>query len=115
MVIDIKSIMIDNLTKMFESNLGLIAIIFVVAIVVYIFRHNIAYDFDLTRREKNKLTEKTILIPLGITAATIGYLFIKEQYFLLSVVLSVILTYFLYLVGIVDMIVEKLESKYGRW
>jgi len=107
MTLDMKSIMIDTFTKMFEGNLGLVAIIFVVAIVAFIFRHDIAYDFDLTRREKNKFTEKTILIPLGITVSTIGYLYIKEQYFLLSVVLSVIVTYFLYLFGILDMIVEK--------
>jgi len=114
MAIDLKSIMIEQFTGMFENHLGLIAIVFAVAIVAFIFRHDLAYDFDLTRREKNKFTEKTILIPLAITVATIGYLFVKEQYFLLSIIFSVMLTYFLYLFGIVDMIFEKLEDRYGR-
>ncbi len=115
MKIDIKSIIIDNLTKMFESNLGLVTIVFVVAIVAYLFRHDIAYDLDLTRREKNRFAEKTLLIPIVIGVATVAYLYVKEYYFLLFVVISVILTYILYWVGILDMIVEKLESRYGRY
>jgi len=115
MVLDIKSIFIDAFTKIFESNLGLIAIVFVVAIVAYIFRHEISYDLDLTRREKNKLTEKTLLIPLVIGGATIAYLYIKEYFFLLSVVISFILTYFLYWIGFLDMVIEKWENRNDRW
>ncbi len=114
MILDVKSIIIEQFTHMFENYIGLIVIVFAVAIVAFTFRHTIAYDFDLTRREKNKFTEKTLLIPIVITVATVGYLYIKEQYFLLSLAISVILTYFLYLIGILDMIVEKLEGRYGR-
>jgi len=114
MTIDFKSILIEQFTRMFENHLGLIAIVFAVAIVAFIFRHTIAYDLQLTKRERNKFTEKTILIPLLIVIATAGYLYIKQDFFLLSIVISVILTYFLYFVGILDMIVEKLEGIYGR-
>lgn len=110
MTIDLKSIMIEQFTRMFENHLGLIAIIFAVAIVVFTFRHYIAFYFDLTKREENKLTEKTMLIPI----ATAGYLYAKQHFFLLSMELSFILIYILYLVGIFDMLVEKLEGRYGR-
>jgi len=110
MIIDFKSILIEQFTSMFENHLGLIAIVFAVAIVAFTFRHTIAYDLQLTKRERNKFTEKTILIPLLIVIATAGYLYIKQDFFLLSIVISVILTYFLYFVGILDMIVEKLEG-----
>lgn len=114
MNIDIKSILLDALTKMFESNLWLIVIIFVVAIATYLFRHDIAYDFDLTRREKNKLTEKSLYFAVIIGTISIFYLYAKEYYFLLSISISFILTYFLHQIGFLDMVVEKLEDKYGR-
>lgn len=114
MTIDLKSILIEQFTRMFENHLGLIAIVFVVAIVAFTFRHYIAFYLDLSKREDNKLTE-IILVPLlFIAIATIGYLYIKQEYFLLSIGLSIIFTYFLYVVGILDMIVEKLEGRYGR-
>jgi small-conductance mechanosensitive channel len=91
---------------MFENHLGLIVIVFAVAIVAFTFRHTIAYDLQLTKRERNKFTEKTILIPLFIVIVTAGYLYIKQDFFLLSIIISVILAYFLYLVGILDMIIE---------
>jgi len=107
MTIDLKSILIEQFTRMFENHLGLIAIVFVVAIVAFIFRHTIAYDLQLTKRERNKFTEKTILIPIVMLIATAGYLYTKQHFFLLSIELSFILTYFLYLTGIFDMLVEK--------
>lgn len=114
MALDIKSIIIDAFTKMFESNLGLIAIVFVVAIVAYFFRHDIAYDFDFNKREKNKFTAKALLIPIIIAVAAIGYLYIKEHYFLLSLILSIVSIYFLFWIGFLNMVVEKLEDLYGR-
>lgn len=107
MTIDLKSIMIEQFTRMFENHFGLIAIIFAVAIVGFTFRHYIAFYLDLSKREENKLIEKTILIPIVILVATAGYLYAKEYFFLLSIGLSFILTYFLYLTGIFDMLVEK--------
>ncbi len=115
MTIDLKSIMIEQFTRMFENHLGLIAIIFAVAIVAFTFRHYIAFYLDLTKREENKLTIITLIPLLFIVIATIVYLNIKHHYFLLSIGLSVILTYFLYMFGILDMIVEKLEGRYGRY
>ena len=114
MTIDLTSILIEQFTRTFENHLGLIAIVFAVAIVAFIFRHTIAYDLQLTKRERNKFTEKIILVPLFIVIATAGYLYIKQDYFLLSIIISVILTYFLYFLGILGMIVEKLEGIYGR-
>jgi len=114
MVIDLKSIMTEQFTRTFENHLGLIAIVFAVAIVAFTFRHTIAYDLQLTKRERNKFSEKTLLIPLFIMMATLGYLYIKEDFFLFYIIISFILTYFLYLLGVFDMIVEKLEGRYGR-
>lgn len=114
MTIDLKSILIEQFTRMFENHLGLIAIIYAVAIVAFIFRHYIAFYLDLTKREENKLTEKTILIPIVILMLTAGYLYTKQYFFLLSIELSFILIYILYMLGIVDILVEKLEGRYGR-
>jgi len=113
MIIDFKSIFTKQYTHIFEHHLGLIAIVFAVAIIAFTFRYTIAYNLQLTKRKRNKFTEKIILILLFIIIATAGYLYIKQDFFILSIsiILSVILTYFLYLVGIVDMIVEKLEGR----
>ena len=111
MTIDLKSIFIEQFTRMFESHLGLIVIVFAIAIIAFVYRHYIAFYLDLSKREDNKLTE-IILVPLlFIAIATIGYLYIKQDLLLLSIAISVILTYFLYMVGIFDMIVEKLEGR----
>lgn len=114
MTIDIKSIFIDTFLNMFENNIALILLAFVASIIAYIFRRNIAYEFDLTRREKSKLIEKTLLISILIGVSTNIFLYIKEYYFLLSVLVSTILTYTMYKVGIIDAIAEKLEGQYGR-
>jgi hypothetical protein len=79
----------------------------IVALYFFYFRYEVAYDLELTKRERNKLTEKSLLAIIIISGATIAYLYIKEYFFLLSVALSVILTYFLYLTGFFDMLVEK--------
>ncbi len=111
MIIDLKSIFIEQLTAMFEKHLSLITIIFVVAAVAFIFRHYITFYLDLSRREENKLTEITLMPLMFIFIAGVGYLYIQEHYFLLTLGLSVILIYFLYAVGILDMIVEKMEGR----
>ena len=85
MAIDLKSIMIEQFTGMFENHLGLIAIVFAVAIGAFTFRHAIAYNLDLTRREHNKFSEKTLFISILIVIGTMSYLYIKEQYFMLFV------------------------------
>ncbi len=107
MVLDIKSIFIDTFTKLFENVLWLVPIALIVAIYLFFFRNEIAYDWELTKRERNKLTEKSFLAIAIIAGAMITYLYIKEYFFLLSVALSVILTYFLYMLGFFNMLVEK--------
>jgi len=109
MTIDLTSILIEQFTHTLENHLSLMAIVFVVAIISFIFRHTIAYDLQLTKRERNTFIEKTILILLFIVIATVGYLYIKQDFFLLSLIICVILTHFLYLIGIFDMLVEKLK------
>ncbi len=107
MIIDLRFIFIEQFTSIFENHLGLIAIIFVVAAVAFTFRHYITFYLDLSRKRENKLTEITLIPLLFIFIAGIGYLYIKQHFFLLSVGLSAVLTYFLYLVGFFDMLVER--------
>ena len=114
MNIDLNTILIKQFTSMFENHLGLIAIIFAVAIGAFTFRHYVAFYLDLNKREHNKFSEKTLLVSILIVIATMSYLYIKQQYFLLSLGISVILTYFLYLTGVLDMLAERLEDRYGR-
>ena len=114
MTIDTKQIFIDAFTNLFESVLWLVPIAFIVAIYLFFFRYEVVYDLELSKIEHNKLTEKLFLAITMITAVTITYLYIKEYFFLLSLVVSFILTYFLYRVGILDMIVECREGQYGR-
>ena len=114
MIIDLKSIFIEQFTAMFEKHVGLITMVFIVAAVAFTFRHYITFYLDLSKREEDKLTELTLIPLMFIFTAGVGYLYIQKHYFLLAVGLSVISTYFLYLVGILDMIVEKLEGRYGR-
>jgi len=112
MTIDIQQIFINAFINLFENVLWLVPIAFIVAIYLFIFKYEVAYNLELTKRERNRLTEKLLLVIIVITGSTIAYLYIKEYFFLLSMALSFILTYyFLYLVGIFDMIVEKLESR----
>jgi len=91
-----------------------VPIAFIVAIYLFLFRYEVAYDLELIKVEHNKLTEKSLLAIILIAGATMAYLYIKEYFLLLSVVISVILTYFLYLTGILDMLAERLEDRYGR-
>jgi len=114
MALDINQIFIDAFTKLFENVLFLIPIAFLVAIYLFFFRYEVAYDLELTKRERNKLMEKSLLAIIVIVGTTIAYLYIKEYFFLLSMALSFILIYFLYLVGILDMLAESLEDRYGR-
>lgn len=114
MVLDIKPILIDQFTKLFENFMWLIPIVLGVALYFFFFRHEVSEELMLTRREKNRLTEKSFLAIIMLAAATIAYLYFKGHYFLLSIIVSVVLTYFLYLAGVIDMIVEKLEGRYGK-
>jgi len=114
MALNINQIFIDAFTNLFENVLWLVPIAFIVAIYLFIFRYEVAYDFNLTRRGSTKLRINsflTIIIIIGITST---YLYVKEYFFLLSVIISFILTYFLYFIGFFDMIIEWLEDRYGR-
>jgi uncharacterized membrane protein YsdA (DUF1294 family) len=111
-MIDIKSILADAVIKSIESNIGFVVAFFVISSLLFFFRYEIGFDFDLTRREKNRLSEKSLLGIIFLGGAIIVYLFVKEYFFLLSCTLSVILTYFLYLFGFLDRIIEKLERRY---
>ena len=115
MSLDIKQIFVEAFIKLFENVLWLVPIAFIIAIYLFFFRIEIAHELELTNRGRNNLTEKLFLALATIITATLAYLYIKEQYFLLSLTISFIMTYFLYMIGILDMIVEKLEGKYGRY
>lgn len=110
MNIDIKTIISNVFIQMFESNIYIIAIVFVVAIASFIFRYEIESFFNLSQKETNKLIEKTLFVSIIIGMATILYLYTKEYYFLLSISISFILTYFLYQFGFLDMVIEKWED-----
>ena len=114
MSLDIHQILIDAFTNLFENIFWLLPIAFNVALYLFSFRDEVSYDLSLSKRERNKLTEKSLLAIIIIATATIAYLYIKGHFFILFIGLCVILTYFLYLVGFFDMIVEKVEDKYGR-
>ena len=109
MVIDVKAIFIEQFTKLFENFIWLLPVLFVFALYLFFFRHDISKDFMLTRREKNKLTEKSFLAIILILGATVAYLYIKGYYFLLAIVASAIVIYILYLVGIINMVLQKIE------
>jgi len=114
MVLDIKPILIDQFTKLFEDFLWLIPIVLGVALCFFFFRHEVSEELMLNRWEKNRLTEKSLLTIIMIAGATIAYFYLKGYYFLLSIIVSVVLIYFLYLVEVIDLIVEKLEGRYGK-
>ena len=114
MVLDLKPILIEQFTKLFENFIWLIPVAFAIAIYLFFFRYEISEEFMLTRREKNKLSEKSLMAIILITGATIAYLYIKEYYFLFALLISIVITYFLYFVGVIDMIVDKMEGRYGR-
>jgi hypothetical protein len=110
MIIDIKPILIEQ----FEHAIWILPIVFAVALSTFVFRREVAYGLDLTRREENRLGEKSLLTIIAIFLATMVYLYTKEYFFLFSVLLSVALTYFLYAFGVIDMIIAWWEDKYGR-
>lgn len=114
MVLDIKSILIDQFTKLFENFMWLIPIILGVALYFFFFQHEVSEELMLTRLEKNRLIEKSLLAILLITCASVAYLYIKGHYFLLAIIASAVLTYFLYMIGLIDMVVNKLEDRYGK-
>jgi len=111
-MIDIKSIFADTVVNLIESNIGFVVVFFVISLLLFFFRYEIGFDFDLTRREKNRLSEKSLLGIIFLGGAILFYLFMKEYFFLLASALSVILTYFSYLFGFLDKIINKLESRY---
>jgi len=101
-MIDIKSILADTVIKSIESNIGIVVVFFLISSLLFFFRYEIGFDFDLTRREKNRLSEKSLLGIVFLGGAILVYLFVKEYFFLLAFALSFILTYFLYLLGFID-------------
>ena len=111
-MIDIKSIFADTVVNIIESNIGFVVVFFVISLLLFFFRYEIGFDFDLTRRERNRLSEKSLLGIIFLGGAILFYLFMKEYFFLLASALSVILTYFSYLFGFLDKIINKLESRY---
>jgi len=111
-MIDVKSILADTFIKLIESNISFIVLFFVISILIFMFRHKIGYNFDLTRKERNRLSEKSLLALVVLGVSIVGFLFVKEYFFILSVLVSVTVAYFLYLLGFVDIMVEKLESRY---
>lgn len=114
-MLNIKSIFFDSYTKTFEGNFDLIAMIFVSAVAVFVLRYDIGYHLNLTQRGENKLAEKSLFVILIIGISTTFYFYVKEYYFLLFIIPSFILTYFLYQIGFLDMVIEKWENKNGRW
>jgi len=110
-MIDIKSIFADTVVNIIESNIGFVVVFFVISLLLFFFRYEIGFDFDLTPREKNRLSEKLLLGIIFLGGAILFYLFMQEYFFLLASALSVILTYFLYLFGFLDKIVDRLERK----
>lgn len=108
-MIDIQTIMFKAFTEQYINNIGLIAIAFLVAGAIFVFRYEISYAFDLSGRERRKLTEKILLFLSAISIATVGYLIIEGHTFVLFCLLYFILTYFLYMVGFFDSIVEKMR------
>ena len=111
-MIDIKSIFADTVVNLIESNIGFVVVFFVISLLLFFFRYEIGFDFDLTRRERNRLSEKSLLGIIFLGGAILFYLFMQEYFFLLASALSVILTYFSYLFGFLDKIINKLESRY---
>lgn len=106
---DFGAIIINYFTKVLENNIWIIPLMLILAIGVYILRHDIAFEFDLSKRAKNKLTEKAFLVIIVSILLILFYLYVKEFYFVLSLVLSIFIVYFLYWIGLLDMIIYKLS------
>lgn len=111
MIIDVKTVLTNGFIQFFDHIVWLVPIALSVAIYLFIFRREVAYDLNLNYREQRKLGEKSFMAIIVIIAATITYLYVKEYFLLLSITISFILTYFLYRVGILDMIVKWWEDK----
>ncbi len=113
MNIDLKSILVEQFSNIFEHIIWAVPLVLVVAVYIFRYKDEIAYDFALTHRERNRLGEKSLMVIIVTIAAVVAYLYIKEHFFLLAIVLSGIVTYILHLLGILDMIVDKLEERYA--
>lgn len=111
MIPDIRAIIINYFTKIFENNIWLIALILVLAIGVYILRHDIAFEFNLSKRAENKLAEKVFLAVIVPILATLIYLYVKEFYFVLFLILSILVVYFLYWIGLIDVCINKMVGR----
>ena len=111
MVPDFGAIIIDHFTKIFENNFWLIAFIPVLAIGVYILRHDIAFELNLSNRAENKLAKKIFLAIILPILLTLIYLYVKEFYFVLSLILSILVVYFLYLIGLIDTCINKIVGR----
>lgn len=108
---DFGAIIINHFTKIFENNIWIIVLILVLATIVYILRHDIAFEFNLSKRTKNKLAGNTFLAIILSIVAILFYLYVKEFYFVLSMILSIFVTYFLYWIGLIDTFVNKMVGR----
>jgi len=102
-MIDIQSIIAENLSKMIDLNITNILLLFGVGILLFWMRT----DLSMTRKEHNKITEKSILLIIFMGTGIGYYLFSHQHYLILSIIISVILTYLLYWIGLFDIIVER--------
>ncbi len=114
MIIDVKTALTNGFIQFFDNIVWLVPIALSVAIYLFVFRREVAYDLNLSYRERRKLGEKSLMAIIVIVGATLFYLYAKEYFLMLSIILSFILTYFLYLTGIFNMIIKWWEDRYGR-
>lgn len=111
-MLDVKSIFIDTFIKLIETYIGFIVVFFAVSILIFMFKDELQNHFELTWREKNKLSAKALFSSLTLGTLIIAYLFINQYFFALALIISVILTYIFYLLGFFDRVIEKFESRY---
>lgn len=113
MTLNFKEILHNITIQMFDNNAIFYLIVLVLSILILIFRHEIGSLLQNSKREQNKLLEIALLSFVTIGSAGIAYIYFKGYLFWLSLVLSILTTYLLYLVGLVDVMVRKLEDRYG--
>ena len=116
-MIDFQSKMEDAFLNMFytliDSTIIVTAPLFIIAVFAFIFRNYIALYYDLTWQKRDKLFLQSLVFTLLFGIPVVIYLVKHQHIFFLSLLTSVILTYILYIVGIVDMMIDKIER--NRW
>lgn len=97
-MLDLKNAFQTAASTAVESSWPYLLLAIGVGIVIFIFR----FDLSDTYRERNKLLDlsaKLIVLPV---AALSWYLVANEYYFLIALILSGVILYFLYLFGLFD-------------